>query len=243
MSHAGTVLVAGVADRTGLTAGLSAALAGTRERRSVHAPGRVPRDVSVMLTDGGDWVADLEGLRGQERLFGPVASETTTHRTLKALDETGAGRGAWRANCGARGHGRRVPRPDTLTLYIDVTLLTAHSERDRAAGNYKHGFGFHPIGCWLAETGEPLAAVLRSGNAGSNTAKDHFQVLSLAVAQLPAEDLDREMLSRTDVGGCTHAFAADCRDAGTRFSIGHPVDEPIREQMLNLPRSLVDPGG
>ena len=123
-----------------------------------------------------------------------------------------------------------------MTLDIDATLLTAHSEKDRAAGNYKHGFGFHPIGCWLAETGEPLAAVLRPGNAGSNTAEDHFQVLRLALAQLPAQDLGREMLVRTDVGGCTHAFAADCRDAGIRFSIGHPVDEPIRDADPRGPR-------
>jgi hypothetical protein len=87
VSHAGTVLLAEVADRTGLTDGLSGALSGTRQRRSAYAPGRVLRDVAVMLADGGDCVTDLEGLRGQERLFGPVASETTTHRTLKAIDE------------------------------------------------------------------------------------------------------------------------------------------------------------
>jgi hypothetical protein len=86
VSHAGTALLAELADRVGLTAGLSVALAATRERRSAHAPGRVLRDVAVMLADGGDCVSDLEGFRGQERLFGPVASETTTHRTLKAID-------------------------------------------------------------------------------------------------------------------------------------------------------------
>ncbi len=237
VSHAGTVLLAEVADRTGLTAGLSAAVAATRERRSAHAPGRVLRDVAVMLADGGDCVTDLEGLRGQERLFGPVASETTTHRTLKAINETVMARvrgarvvaraRAW--NAGAR--------PASLTFDIDATLLTAHSEKDRAAGNYKHGYGFHPIGCWLAETGEALACVLRPGNAGSNTAEDHFQVLSLALAQLPEQDLAREMLVRTDVGGCTHAFAADCRDAEIHFSIGHPVEQSIRDQILELPEA------
>ena len=232
VSHAGTVLLAEVADRAGLTDGLCTALAATRERRSAHAPGRVLRDVAVMLADGGDCVTDLEGLRGQERLFGPVASETTTHRTLKQVDETmlarvRAARAAARERAWDAG-----ARPGTITLDIDATLLTAHSEKDQAAGNYKHGYGFHPIGCWLAETGEALAAVLRPGNAGSNTAEDHFQVLQLALSQLPGQDLAREMLVRTDVGGCTHAFASDCRDAGIRFSIGHPVDEPIREQIL-----------
>ena len=57
-------------------------------------------------------------------------------------------------------------RPSTITLDIDATLITAHSEKDRAAGNYKHGFGFYPLGCWLAETGAPLAAILRPGTRG-----------------------------------------------------------------------------
>jgi hypothetical protein len=237
VSHSGTVLLAEVADRSGLTVGLSGALAATRERRSAHAPGRVLQDVAVMLADGGDCITDLDGLRGQQRLFGAVASETTTHRTLKAINETVlAGVRAARAAARARAWDAGG-RPSTITLDIDATLLTAHSEKDRAAGSYKHGYGFHPIGCWLAETGEALAAVLRPGNAGSNTAEDHFGVLSLALAQLPEQDLGREVLIRTDVGGCTHAFASDLRDAGLGFSIGHPVDQEVRDQILQVPET------
>src|SRR5438270_796462 len=110
-------------------------------------------------------------------------------------------------------------RPVTITLDIDATLLTAHSEKEFAAGNYKHGYGFHPLGCWLDETGEALAAILRPGNAGSNTAEDHFTVLGMALTQLPAEDLDREILVRTDIGGSTHPFTNDCPEAGIRFSV------------------------
>jgi hypothetical protein len=128
VSHAGAVLVAELADRVGLTDGLSAALAATRERRSAHDRGRVLRDVAVMLADGGDCITDLEALRGQERLFGKVASETTTQRTLKAIDATvlGAVRQA-RALARARVWDAGV-RPGSLTLDIDATLLTAHSE-------------------------------------------------------------------------------------------------------------------
>lgn len=79
VSHAGTVLLVELADRVGLTSGLSGALAGTRERRSAHDPGRVLRDMAVMLADGEDCVTDLDGLRGQQRLFGAVASEATSH--------------------------------------------------------------------------------------------------------------------------------------------------------------------
>ena len=41
VSHAGAALLVELADRTGLTAGLSEALVSTRERRSAHDPGRV----------------------------------------------------------------------------------------------------------------------------------------------------------------------------------------------------------
>src|SRR5512142_1880115 len=83
VSHAGVALLVELADRVGLTGALTDALAGTRERRSAHDPGRVLRDVAVMLADGGDCVTDIDAYRGQQRLFGARASETTTHRVLK----------------------------------------------------------------------------------------------------------------------------------------------------------------
>jgi DDE family transposase len=247
VSHAGTALLVELADRTGLTGALSGALACTRERRSAHDPGRVLVDVAVMLADGGDCVTDLDAYRGQERLFGARASETTTHRVLKAVDEAllgevRAARAAARARVWAAG-----ARPDTITLDIDATLLTAHSEKELAAGNYKHGYGFHPLGCWLDETGEALAAILRPGNAGSNTANDHFEVLGLALAQLPAADLGREMLVRADIGGATHAFCADCREAQIRFSVGYELTDAVRTAILDTPEArwvqAIDAGG
>ena len=59
VSHAGVALLVELADRVGLTGALSDALALTRERRSAHDPGRVLRDVAVMLADGGDCVTDM----------------------------------------------------------------------------------------------------------------------------------------------------------------------------------------
>ncbi len=238
VSHAGAALLVELADRAGVTAALSEALASSRERRSAHDPGRVIRDVAVMLADGGDCVTDVDAYQGQERLFGARASETTTHRVLKSVDEqlldrVRAARAVARSRVWDAG-----ARPDAITLNIDATLLTAYSEKELAAGNYKHGYGFHPLGCWLDETGEALAAILRPGNAGSNTAEDHFTVLGLALGQLPAEDLDREILVRTDIGGCTHAFTADCRDAGIRFSVGYELSETVRHAILELQETV-----
>src|SRR6266542_1895501 len=87
VSHAGTALLAELADRTGLTTALSRVLAPTRERRSEHDPGRVVRDLALMLCDGGDCVSDLAALRGQQALFGPIASESTAHRVVKSIDD------------------------------------------------------------------------------------------------------------------------------------------------------------
>jgi hypothetical protein len=237
VSHAGAHLLAELVDRLGLTAGLSAAMAPTRERRSAHDPGVVLRDVIVAIADGGDCVTDLGVLRDQEALFGPIASERTAHRVIKSIDasllETVRGaravarERAWDAGA----------RPETITLSIDATLLGAASEKEGAAGNYKGGFGFHPLLCYLDETGEPLAGLLRPGNAGANTASDHFEVLQLALEQLPEAALDREILVRTDIGGRTHAFTRDCREAGIRFSVGYEVDERVREAILRTPES------
>ena len=237
VSHAGAYLLVELADRVGLTAALSAAMAPTRERRSSHDPGVVIRDLAVAIADGGDHVSDLGVLRDQQLLFGAVASESTAHRTIKSIDAR-----ALEAIRAARAKAlertwNAGARPETITLDIDASLLTAHSEKEGAAGNYKGGFGFHPLLCYLAETGEPLAALLRPGNAAAHTAADHFEVLQLALEQLPEADLDREILARTDIGGRTHAFTSDCRDAGIRFSVGYEVDERVRAAITGLPAS------
>jgi len=237
VSHAGAFLLVELADRLGLTAALSEAMAPTRERRSAHDPGVVVRDLAVAVADGGDCLSDLGVLRGQEVLFGRVASESTAHRVIKSIDAV-----AGEAIRAARAKALKLAwdagaRPETITLDIDASLLTAHSEKEGAAGTYKGGFGFHPLLCYLAETGEPLAALLRPGNAGANTAADHFEVLQLALEQLPADDLGREILARADIGGRTHAFTQDCRDAGIRFSVGYEVDERVREAVLQTPES------
>ena len=247
VSHAGAFLLVELADRLGLTAALSKAMAPTRERRSAHDPGIVLRDLAVAIADGGDHISDLGVLRGQEALFGPVASETTAHRVVKSIDADllEAIRAA-RAVALAEAWGAGA-RPEELILDIDASLLAAHSEKEGAAGNYKGGFGFHPLLCYLAETGEPLAALLRPGNAAAHTAADHFEVLQLALEQLPEADLGREILARADIGGRTHAFTSDCRDAGIRFSVGYEVDERVRGAIMALPeeawQSAVDGDG
>jgi hypothetical protein len=118
---------------------------------------------------------------------------------------------------------------------VDGTLLDAHSPKQGAAGTYKGGFGFYPLVCFLDRqdgTGEALAGILRPGNAGSNTAGDHVEVVDLALAQLPSAARDQPILVRADTGGATHALVDHLRARGVRFSVSLPADERVRAAVL-----------
>nr|WP_257899434.1 transposase [Rhodococcus qingshengii] len=73
ISHAGAIAPRLLADRVGLTAGLSKAMA-RRRFIPIHDRGRVLIDVAVMLADGGESISDIGVLRHQSEVLGPVAS-------------------------------------------------------------------------------------------------------------------------------------------------------------------------
>jgi len=241
VSHAGALLLPQLADRIGLTADLSKAMAPTRRRRSAHDPGKVLVDLAVALADGADCLADLAVLRGNADVFGPVASDPTAWRVVSSIGDAELGAiNAARARTRARAWAAGV-RAGWIVLDLDATLVTSHSDKQDAAPTYKHGFGFHPVMCYLDGTGEALAGMLRAGNAGSNTAADHLSVVDAALAQLPvatrADDPDggEWMLLRADSASATHAFVDGLRQRGIEFSIGFPLTEDVRQAVLSLP--------
>lgn len=234
-SRAGTALLVGLADRVGLTGSLSQAVAGVRKRRSRHDPGRTLRDLAVMLADGGDCLADLSVLRDQPTLFGEVASDATGWRALAALDGERI-RAVREARASARARVWELAgTPERVILDLDATLIAAHSDKEQASGNYKHGFGFHPLLCYEATTEEALAGVLRPGNAGANTAVDHIAVLDAALAQLPEQAAGPGLLVRADSGGASHAFLEHVVARGLCFSVGFDLTEPVRQAVLAVP--------
>jgi DDE family transposase len=238
VSHAGTALLGRVADKLGLARALSRRLATIKQRRRGHDPGRVIRDLAVMLADGGECVSDLGAVRNQGALFGPIASDSTAFRMVDRVASDPALMDALRA-----AHARARERfwklagaPERLTIDIDATLITAHSEKEGAAGNYKGGYGFHPLHAYADETREALGALLRPGNAGANTAADHLTVLDRALEQIPAEHIETiEILVRADSAGATHALADSCREAKMRFSFGYELSESVRTAILEIP--------
>jgi hypothetical protein len=149
-----------LADRVGLTGAVSTALA----RRSFtprHDRGRVLVDVAVMLADGGEAIADIDVLRHQAQVLGPVASAPTVWRTLAELTAARLAK-----IDSARARVRRhlwsqlpdgVPASqvadgdlgEVVVLDVDATIVIAHSEKECAAATFKGSFGFHPLGVWV----------------------------------------------------------------------------------------------
>ena len=235
VGHAGARLLSDLADEVGLTVGLSAAMAATKQRRRGHDRGQVLTDLAVMIADGGTAISDLAVLRDQANLFGEVASTPTAWRTLEAVDDAALARIA-AARAVAR---RRVwaagADPKFYVIDFDATLITAHSDKTGASPTYKRGYGFHPLLAFLDATGEALAGLLRPGNAGSNTAADHITVLDMALAQLPVDPRTVEVIARADSAGLTHGFIDACVTANVKFSVGHDLTEAVRSACLAIP--------
>jgi len=238
VSHAGTALLSQVADKSGLTKALSRELAPMRERRSGHDPGRVIRDLAVMLAGGGEALADLGALREQAPLFGAVASDSTAYR---AIERIAADPELLEGLRSARGQAREHVwglglAPERVTVDLDATLLGAHSEKEGAAGNFKGGFGFHPMLAYFEETSEAAAGMLRAGNAGANTAADQIAVAEAALEQVPAARAGEiEVLLRCDSAGAVHELLDWAKEGDIRFSVGFDLTEPVREAVEALP--------
>ncbi|WP_410007850.1 IS1380 family transposase [Planotetraspora sp. A-T 1434] len=255
VSQAGGLLLLETLRVTGLDKALSAQLERWRPARAIHDPGKVIADLALTLALGGDCLADIAMLRAQPGLFGLVASDPTVSRLIDALaaDPTGALKAIRAARATARERawalaGQNAPGADgeLIPLDIDATIVIAHSDKQHAAPTWKRSYGFHPMTVFADHgaggAGEPLALLLRPGNAGSNTAADHIEAARLALAQFP-KHRRRQVLIRTDSGGGTHEFLSWLSRPGRRlaYSIGFTLTEDIGAAILGLPADAWTP--
>ena len=256
VSQAGALLLAEAARITGLGPGLSDGLGRWRAPRTVHDPGKILTDLVVALALGGDCLADIAVLRAQPELCGPVASDPVVSRLVTALaaDAPRALKAIRTARAAARERawalaGDRAPGAadgPLIPVDIDATIVTAYSDKEKAAPTWKKTFGFHPLAAFAdhgaAATGEALAIMLRPGNAGSNTASEHIGVARLALAQLPRR-MRRRVLIRTDSGGGTHEFLTWLASPGRRlhYSIGMTITGDMQQAISQLPDRIWEP--
>lgn len=254
VSHAGTVLLTETITTVGLDRALSSALARWRPRLARHDPAKVLVDLALGLAVGGDCLADVAVLRAEPRVFGLVASDPTVSRTidrlakdadrvLAAIDtaRAAARTRAWMlAGDHAPDHRTDAGRP--LVIDVDATLVTAHSDKEGAAPTFKKGFGHHPLWAFVDHgptgTGEPLAALLRPGNAGSHTAADHLTVIRAALRQLPGHRAGtrpgRRILIRVDGAGATHELLDWLHAQRLTYSVGFGLTQAVVDQLAAL---------
>ena len=256
VSHAGLVLLRQLADATGLTAGLSEALAS--RRLLVHDRGRVLADLACAIADGAEVISDFRVMADQGGLFGLVASVPTCWRALEEIAAGGsrplvrinaavstARRRAWAQIVARHGGLPGVAVADRVLegvtcIRLDATVTPAHSDKELAEPNYK-GFGHHPLLAYCDNTSEPLAGMLRRGGAGSNTVADHLQVLGAAITALPPA-CRRRLMVTCDGAGASHglierldALAARPRHQLT-YSVGWDLGERERTAIRLVPR-------
>jgi hypothetical protein len=270
VSHAGVVLLRQLADRTGLTAGLSGALAPLGAGRLlVHDRGRVLADLGCAIADGGEVVSDFRVMADQAGLFGLVASVPTVWRALAEI-AAGGPRAQRRIGAAVNAARRRVWRQiqtrhgaipgvaiadkvidGVICIRLDASVVACHSDKQGAEPNFK-GFGLHPLGAWCDNTREPLAAMLRRGSAGSNTVADHLTVLDEAITALPPKHRRRLMVT-VDGAGASHGLIARLDQLASRpghqmvYSIGWDLSERERTAITAVPEQAwqiaIDPAG
>jgi hypothetical protein len=260
VSQAGAVTLLRTAEKTGLAAALSTALAPWRRPLATHDPGKILLDLAVAVALGGDCLADIAVLREQPAVFGSVASDPTVSRLIstladapKALAAINGARAAARtaawSHAGAHAPDHVIDAQRPLIIDLDATLVTAHSEKEKAAPTYKRGFGFHPLLGFVDHgpdgTGEPLGWMLRPGNAGSNTAADHITVVRECLRQLPftakGGRIGRKVLIRTDGAGGTHAFVDYLTKQKLSYSIGFGLTTDIAARIADIPADAWTP--
>lgn len=267
VSQAGGVLLVEAIRASGLDLAMSLALGPWRKPLATHDPAKIVCDLAVTLALGGDCLADLALLRAEPAVFGRVASDPTVSRLLETLAADAPA--ALKAINTARAKARRAVwelagghAPDAgacerspLIVDLDATLVGSHSDKELAAKTFKKTFGFHPLLAFVDHgadgTGEPLACLLRTGNAGSNTAADHISVLRQALAQLPGHRRGtrpgRKVLIRIDGAGATHDLLDWITSKRLSYSIGFALPANIAELLELIPDKVwapaIDSGG
>ncbi|WP_193073268.1 IS1380 family transposase [Brevibacterium sp. FME37] len=238
LGHAGGLLLTETVHTSSLDHQLKTALAPWKKPFTVHDPAKILLDLAITLGLGGDALSDTTAVRDEPDLYGPVASNPTITRIIQTL-AADVDRGLTAINqaratartrvwelAGQHAPNHNADAQNPLIIDIDASLVASHSEKENAKPTYKKGFGFHPLLAFIDHgdcgTGEPVAQLLRPGNAGSNTAADHIKLVKLILDQLPGANPrpGKSALIRTDTAGGTHDFLEFLTKRRLSYSVG-----------------------
>jgi hypothetical protein len=257
--HAGAILLRKLADQCGLTAALDAALT---QKGTFPQLGRgmVLVSTAIAIAMGATAMADIAVLDHLALVLGAAPSGSTVRRVLglasdPVLVKVSQARArirkhVWELIEEAGGFPWLTVAGRTLAGYVaidmDATLITAYSDKEKAAPAWKKGYGFHPLAAWCMNTRECLDMMLRTGSAGSNTFTDHKEVLDRALKQVPAR-FRRRILVRIDGAGASHKLIEHLLTLTTKrktllFTCGWTILDADEEAIAAIPSGAWKPG-
>lgn len=242
----------------GLDRELSRSLARWAKPLASHGPGKILCDVALSLAAGGDCLSDLAQIRAEPGLYGPVASDPTVSRLIgllganadRAEKAIATARKTARARvwalAGEHAPDARISATDPLIIDVDATLAGAHSEKEEAAPTFKKGYGHHRLCAFIDHgtygSGEAAVIMLRPGNAGSNTAADHQQVIRQALDQAGLGSRPgRTVLIRIDGAGATHQRLEELVRRRVSYSVGFTLPLDTAELYHQIPQDVWTP--
>jgi hypothetical protein len=240
-AHAGLVLVRELAARLGVGELLDRLT--VKRRRRGFSPGQAVMAIVETLAAGGDCLDDsklVRADRAQERLRGHALPEATT-----------LGRFLRRFNIGHIGQLNLVldalfervhpllERGDQITLDIDASYVETHGpegSRQGARGTYAGKVCWHPLFCFISETGEWLHAKLRSGHAAAQTGAVAF--LDSCLRRLPA---GMRVLLRADEGFWGNPVLSALEQRKVTYAVGAPLIASVKQRISAVPEPAWGP--
>jgi hypothetical protein len=235
-ADAGRVLVRELAAALGLPELLDAIT--VKQRRRGYSPAQQALALCETLIGGGECLDDAALLRAdaaQEQLRGhAVPDPTTLGRFLgsfnlghicqldRALDEL---------------FGRVHPLLDreTVTLDLDATLIEHHGlagSRQGTRGTYSGKVAWHPLLCFVGETGEWLHGKLRNGHAAASTGARRF--VAECFDRVPA---GASLYLRADEGFWGKDFFAELERRQITYAVGAPLIASVKARVSAIAAS------
>ena len=118
---------------------------------------------------------------------------------------------------------------ETVTLDLDATYIEHHGpvgSRQGTRGTYKGKVCWHPLCCFVGETGEWLHAKLRNGHAAASTGATRF--LAECLRRLPE---GARLFLRADEGFWGQQFFAELEHRAITYAVGAPLIASVRARI------------